>query len=196
MCLADTVGEFAKFRRLGINVMIPEYVGYGMSGGRPSEAGVYATAETAFTYLQSRGDIDPARIIPAGWSLGSAAAIEIATKHSVPKLITLSAFTSMHDMARRVMPIFPTSILLEHHFRNEEKLRNIACPILIIHGRSDSIIPFAMSKKLEAAAKGPVKRIAIDEADHNDLFEIGGEEMFKAIGEFLAEPASHTTASR
>ena len=58
--------------------------------------------------------------------------------------------------------------------------------MLIIHGRRDSIIPFSMSEKLEAAAKGRAKRIAIDDADHNDLFEVGGEEMFKAIGDFVS----------
>ena len=76
--------------------------------------------------------------------------------------------------------------MLKHHFQNEQKIREIACPILIIHGKRDSLIPFAMSKKLEAAAKGPVKRIGVDLADHNDLFDVGGEEMFKAVGEFVS----------
>jgi fermentation-respiration switch protein FrsA (DUF1100 family) len=186
MCLADTEGEFRKFRRLGLNVLIPEYVGYGMSGGKPSERGVYATAETSYAYLLTRNDIDKSRIIPAGWSLGSAAAIEIALKHNSPALITMSAFTSMKDMARKVLPFFPTEMLLKHHFENETKIRSITCPTLIIHGKRDSIIPFGMSKRLEAAAKGPVKRICIDDADHNDLFEIGGEDMFKTVLEFIS----------
>lgn len=187
MCLADTEGEFRKFRWLGVNVLIPEYVGYGMSGGKASEQGVYATAETAYAYLLTRSDIDKSRIIPAGWSLGSAAAIEIASKHNSPALITMSAFTSMKDMARKVLPFFPTEMMLKHHFENETKIRSIACPILIIHGKRDSIIPFSMSKRLESAAKGSVKRVCIDDADHNDLFEIGGEDMFKTVGEFLSK---------
>jgi hypothetical protein len=185
MCLADCAGEFRKFRKLGMNVLIPEFVGYGMSGGKPSEQGIYATAEAAYQHLVSRRDIDTRRIIPAGWSLGAAAAIEIAHHHPGRGLITMSAFTSMQEMARRVLPIFPTAFMLKHHFQNEQKLRDITCPILIIHGKRDSIIPFAMSKRLEAAARGPVKRMAIDDADHNDLFEIGGEEMFKAVGDFV-----------
>jgi pimeloyl-ACP methyl ester carboxylesterase len=188
MCLADCAGEFRKFRRLGANVLIPEYVGYGMSGGKPSEKGIYATAETAYAYLLRRNDIDKAKIVPAGWSLGSAAAIEIAHNHPGPGLITMSAFTSMHDMARKILPFFPTAAMLKHHFENEQKIREITCPILIIHGKRDSLIPFAMSKRLEAAAKGPVKRIGIDFADHNDLFEIGGEDLFRAVGEFLSHP--------
>ncbi len=185
MSLADCAGEFRKFRKLGLNVLIPEFVGYGMSGGKPSEQGVYATAETAYAYLLTRSDLDKSKIVPAGWSLGAAAAIEIAHNHPGPGLITLSAFTSMHDMARKILPFFPSGLMLHHHFENEQKIREITCPILMFHGKRDSLIPFAMSKQLESAAEGPVKRIGIDFADHNDVFEVGGEELFRTIGEFV-----------
>ena len=130
MCLADCAGEFRKFRRLGLNVLIPEFVGYGMSGGKPSEQGVYSTAESAYAYLLTRSDMDKAKIIPAGWSLGAAAAIEIAHNHPGPGLITMSAFTSMHDMARKILPFFPSGLMLKHHFENEQKMREITCPVL------------------------------------------------------------------
>jgi hypothetical protein len=195
MCMADCDEEFRKFRRLGLNAMIPDFVGYGMSGGKPSERGVYATAETAYAYLISRGDINPKKIVPAGWSLGAAAAIELAAKHPGPGLVTMSAFTSMTDMARKVLPIFPASLLLKHRFENEAKLREISCPVLIFHGTQDSIIPFAMSQKLEAAAKGKAERIAVQNADHNDLFEVGGEEMFDAIGKFVDDVTRKNTSA-
>jgi uncharacterized protein len=185
MCMADCEGEFQKFRRLGFNAMIPDFVGYGMSGGRPSEQGVYATAECAYAYLSSRGDIDAKKIVPTGWSLGAAAAIEIAAKHPGPGLVTMSAFTSMTDMARKVLPFFPASLLLKHRFENEAKLRGITCPVLIFHGTRDSIIPFEMSARLEKTVKGSAERVPVVDADHNDLFEVGGEEMFGRIGEFV-----------
>ena len=187
MCMADCEGEFRKFRKLGLNVMIPDFVGYGMSGGKPSERGVYGTAEAAHAYLVSRPDIDPHKIVPAGWSLGGAAAIELAAKHPGPGLITISTFTSMSDMARKLLPMFPTSLVLKYKFNNEEKLRNITCPILIMHGTRDSLIPFAMSKRLESAAAVKVHRIAIDDADHNDVFEVGGEELFQTVGTFIGD---------
>jgi uncharacterized protein len=185
MCLADCEGEFRKFRRLGMNVLIPEFVGYGMSGGQPSEHGVYSTAESAYAWLQTRKDIDKTKIIPAGWSLGAAAAIEIARNHPGRGLITMSAFTSMHDMARKILPFFPSGFMLKHHFPNEQKLRDITCPVLIIHGKRDSLIPFAMSKRLEEAANGHARRIAVDFADRNDMFEVGGEELFDQVGKFV-----------
>src|SRR5204862_125479 len=152
MCMADCEGEFLKFRRRGFNVMVPDFLGYGMSGGKPSETGVYATADACYDHLLRRGDIDAKRIVPFGWSLGSAAAIHLASTRDVPAVVTVSAFTSMGDMAHNLLPYLPTRLVLKHRFENEQKLRKINRPIFIAHGTRDSIIPFAMSKKLAAAA--------------------------------------------
>jgi fermentation-respiration switch protein FrsA (DUF1100 family) len=172
MCLADCAGEFRKFQRLGANVMIPDFAGYGMSGGAPSAAGVLQTADAAYEHLIHRGDIDAKKVFPVGWSLGAAGAIHIAATRPVAGLITLSAFTSLREMAHNLLPFLPTSVLLRHHLENEQKIADVKCPILMFHGRRDSIIPFWMSQRLESAAKAPVTRIAIDEADHNDIFEV------------------------
>ena len=59
MCLNDAIEDFERYRRLGLNVLIPEYVGYGMSGGSPSERGCQATAETAYEYLVSTRGVPP-----------------------------------------------------------------------------------------------------------------------------------------
>ena len=67
--IAET--EFDRFRRLGLNVLIPDYLGYGMSAGKASEIGCRETAETAYQALVSRG-FPPSRIIAGGWSLGGA----------------------------------------------------------------------------------------------------------------------------
>src|SRR5262245_49522898 len=130
MCLADCFAEFNHLRRLGNNVMIPEFLGYGMSEGKPSEASVYATASAAWDHLVSRPDIDKAKIIVAGWSLGAAAAVELAHTKPVAGLMTFSAFTNLREMARRVLPWAPTSLMLKHHFDNEAKVRQIKVPML------------------------------------------------------------------
>ena len=78
MCLNQAMPEFDRFRRLGLNVLIPDYVGYGMSGGRPSEHGCQATADAAYDFLVSTRGVDPKTIVSAGWSLGGAVAIDLA----------------------------------------------------------------------------------------------------------------------
>ena len=59
MCLNFARDEFERFRRLGVNVLIPEYVGYGMSGGKPSERGCRGTADAAYEYLVRTRGIEP-----------------------------------------------------------------------------------------------------------------------------------------
>src|SRR5947209_8909174 len=104
MTISTCGEELPKFQRLGANVAIAEFVGYGMSTGKPSEAGVYATADAAYEYLLTRKDVDPKQIIPVGRSIGGAAAIYLGSRHDVGGVATFSAFTSMVDMGRQVVP--------------------------------------------------------------------------------------------
>jgi fermentation-respiration switch protein FrsA (DUF1100 family) len=177
--------EFERFRRLGLNVMIPEYLGYGMSQGQPGEASCYATADAAYDHLRSRRDIDPERIVAAGWSLGGAVAIDLAARREVAGLAVFSTFTSMADMARRTFPYMPTSLLLRHRFDSVSKIAMVSCPVLIGHGTDDSIVPFAMSDRLATMARVPVDRVSIAGADHNDVFEVQPEETFERLRRFV-----------
>jgi len=184
MCLADFMGEVRKFRKLGANVLAPDYCGYGMSSGTPSEASFYATADACWQHLMSRDDIDKTKIVAAGWSIGAAVAIDLASRQRVAGLATFSAFTSMTDMGRALLPWLPTSLLLRHRFESERKLRDIDVPTLIVHGRGDRIIPFDMSQRLSKAAKGKVTTLWL-ETDHNDLFDLGADEILPALKRFL-----------
>ena len=186
MCLSYGSEQFDQFRRLGLNVLIPDYVGYGMSGGQPSESGCRETAEASLAYLRSRSDLDQGRIVVAGWSLGGAVALDLAPRHRLAGVAVFSTFTSAADLARRVVPFLPASLLLRHHFDSLSKIGQVDCPVLIGHGRLDQIIPFAMADRLAGAAKGPVTRLTIDEADHNDFFRVGGERVRTALREFIA----------
>ena len=185
MSLNDASEEFGRFRRLGANVLIPEYVGYGMSGGKPGETGCRETAELALAYLESRPDVDRGRVVVAGWSLGGAVALDLASRHPVAGVATFSTFTRMADVSRLLFPFLPASLLLRHRFENDSKIARVGCPVLIGHGRRDRIIPFAMADRLAEAARGPVTRVTIEEADHNDFFQAGGEQVRTALREFI-----------
>jgi uncharacterized protein len=189
MCLSYSVPEFEQLRRLGLNVIVPEYLGYGMSSGSPSEAGCYAAADAAYGYLLKRSDIDSAKIVAAGWSLGGAVAVDLAARRPIARLILFSSFTSMGDMARRVLPFLPVSLLLRHRFDSAQKLPRVTCPILIGHGLSDEIVPTSMADQLASLARVEVSRLDIEGADHNYFFAVGGRKIFKAIEHFL-EPLS------
>jgi fermentation-respiration switch protein FrsA (DUF1100 family) len=187
MCLADSTFEFDRFRRLGLNMLIPDYVGYGMSSGSPSEEGCQATADAAYDYLVSSRGVAPKRLISAGWSLGGAVAIDLASRRDLGGLIVFCTFTSGVDMGRRILPFAPVSLLLRHQFDSLRKIAKVRCPILIGHGRLDSIIPFSMGAKLAAAAAGPVTTLWIDQAEHNDFYDEGGRRIDEAIATFVQQ---------
>jgi fermentation-respiration switch protein FrsA (DUF1100 family) len=185
MCLNYAAVEFEQFRRLGMNVLIPEFVGFGMSEGNASETGCQATADAAYTYLVSTRGLKPERIVAGGWSLGGAVAIDLASRREVGGLIIFSTFTRAVDMARRVAPFLPVSLLLHHRFENLEKIARVRCPILIGHGRRDAIAPFWMGESLAKAARSPVTMLWLDTADHNDFYEVGGRRIDQAITSFV-----------
>jgi pimeloyl-ACP methyl ester carboxylesterase len=201
MCVASALFQFEHVRRLGLNVVIPDYLGYGMSGGRPSERGCQDTALAVYDYLTTRrgiptsqilaGGIPTSQILAGGWSLGGAVAIDLAWRRPVSGLIVFCTFTSGVDMARRLVPFLPISLLLRHRFENLNKLRQIDCPVLIGHGRRDSVIPFGMAERLAAAAKGPVTTLWITQADHNDFFDVAGRRVDDAISEFVSRVIEH-----
>jgi fermentation-respiration switch protein FrsA (DUF1100 family) len=185
MCLNYALPEFEQFRRLGLNVLVPEFAGYGASGGSPSEQGCQDTALAAHDYLVSSRNMDPKRILSAGWSLGGAVAIELASQRQVGGLIVFSSFTSVADLGRGLLPMVPVSLMLRHRFDSVHKIARIRCPILIGHGRRDPIIPFSMGKQLASNAAGAVTTLWIDEAEHNDFYDVGGRRIDDAIVSFV-----------
>ena len=176
-----------RLREHGVNVLVPDYVGYGYSDGEPSEAGCYASATAAYDYIAERRRIPAGRIVLMGRSLGTGVAIDLASRRPSAGLITISAYTSMAEMACHDYPFVPLAIgnlLLEHKFLSEAKLRRVPCPLMIIHARDDIRVPFSMSGRLATAARGPVTKIDVPSGGHNFVLDIGGQPLYAAMARF------------
>lgn len=185
MCLADSLRMFERFRKLGAHAVVVEYPGYGLSTGRPGETSCYRAADAALTYLQQRSEVDPRRIVAVGRSLGGGVAIDLAARRPLAGVITLSTFTSLVDVAAPRFPQFPVAALLRHRFESRAKIGRVRCPLLLIHGTEDEVVPFAMRDRLAGAAAGPVTRLDVPGAGHNNLFTVDGERVLRAMREFL-----------
>jgi len=171
---------------LGLDTLIIDYRGYGRSGGRPSEKGLYLDAEAAYDWLRARPEIDQGSIVAFGRSLGGAVAIELAKRRPVFALIVESAFTSTADIGREVLPFLPVRLLVTQKFDSIGKVGSITVPKLFIHGRHDEIIPFSHGKRLFAAAAEP-KQFFPMAGGHNDGFMLPENDYPAVLGRFLAE---------
>src|SRR5713101_1943380 len=177
-----------EFQPPGTAVLVLDYPGYGASGGRATEAALYAAADAAYSALASRPDVDPRRIYVYGRSLGSAVASHTAAHHPVAGLILESPLTNAAEMARyhyRLLPRF----LLHLSLDNVANVRLVHCPILLFHGDADRLVPTAMGKAVAAAAAGPVEVVLIHGAGHNDTYDLGGRAYRDKLWEFIGRTA-------
>jgi len=164
---------------MGFSVFAYDYRGYGTSDGRASARNSYEDIEAAYGYLVERLGVPANRIIVMGRSIGGGPAIELATKNDVAGLICESCFVSAFRVLTRV-PILPFD-----KFTNLNKIKKINCPVLIIHGQSDRIVPVWHGRKLFEAANEPKLCLWVDGAGHNDdVAVIAGEDYWQAIAKF------------
>lgn len=155
--------ELRQFGSLGIGLLLVEYPGYGRSAGSPSQVSIKATFIAAYDVLSSRKDIDASRIVLFGRSLGGGAVCALAAERPTAALILMSTFTSARSFAKRYLA---PSFLVRDPLDNLSVVQKYKGPILIMHGRQDTVIPFSHGKELhKAAVRG---KLIPYEAGHND----------------------------
>ena len=175
------------YSRLAVNVLAVDYRGYGKSEGSPDEAGVYRDADAAYEYLTRVRHIQPKNIIVFGHSLGGAVAVDLAARRECGGLIVQSSFTSIEDMARRTFRIPLLEYIPKSRFNSLAKIRQVRAPILVVHGTRDETVPFSMGQRLFAVAPEPKFLFPVEGAGHNDVIEIGGDELLGCFKSFLGQ---------
>jgi uncharacterized protein len=181
--IGDRLDKIQLFHKMGLNVFIVDYRGYGRSAGHPSEKGMYLDARGGWDYLRTRKDIDPNKIVGYGESLGGAAVIDLAAEQPVAALITDSAFSSAADMAKRIVPFVP-AFLLSVKLDSVSKIKDVRGPKLIIHSPDDEVIPYAQARRLFEAAPEPKVFLEIS-GTHNEGYDVARSVYVLGIHEFL-----------
>jgi fermentation-respiration switch protein FrsA (DUF1100 family) len=146
---------WAKFRRMGLGVLAVDYRGYGKSGGIPSETGLYEDADAIYGYLIGVLHVSPSRIVLYGYSLGSAVAIDLATRVPAAGLIVEGSFASIPARGAELYPFLPVAWLARNRFASVDKIARVRMPTLFIHARDDTYVPISHGRTLFELARAP-----------------------------------------
>ena len=161
-------GKFAvDFTRHGYNVVMVDYRGFGKSTGRRSQKAIKRDLQVVYNKLKEQTTED--RIILYGRSLGSGFATKLASMNN-PKLLILDApYYSLTKVAARYAPFMPLSLLMKYPLPTYKWLKYVQCPIHIIHGTNDKLIPYKTSVKLSKINPKLTKLYTVIGGGHKDL---------------------------
>lgn len=182
----------------GADVLIFDYRGYGDNAGSPSETTLAADAREAFRFATEERGVPHDRVVLYGESLGGGVATRLAAEMCAAGtppggLVLRSTFSSLVDAAAYHFPWLPVRWVLVDRYPSARRIASVTCPILVIHGTKDTIVPLALGKRLFEAApttstSGVAKRfIELPTADHNDVLFVARRELREAVGRFLEE---------
>jgi len=174
------------FHSLGLNTFIFDYRGYGKSEGKITEQGTYLDAEAAWRYLIEEQHVDPAEIIVFGRSLGGTIAAWLAQDHPPKALMIESTFTSIPDIGSDLYPYLPVRFMSRFKYNAVDYLRQVHCPVLIIHSREDEIIPFSHGQRLLEAANEPKEFLEIT-GSHNEGFLTSARRYQEGLDSFISK---------
>lgn len=176
--------HYAGLRGLGLNLLAFDYRGYGESAGIPTEDGLYRDAEAAWRYLTTDRGVAPDRIVVFGHSLGSAVAVELATRVHPAGLILDGALSSVTERAQEAYPFVPVRWIARSRYASIERIGRLTLPKLFLHARADEVIPLSHGRRLYAAAPPPKTFVELA-GGHGDAFERDSAAYFGAIARFI-----------
>jgi uncharacterized protein len=155
----------------GASVFVYDYQGYGTSAGHPALTTICGDAACAYDYLIRQFGYRPEDIILYGESLGTGVTCELSQTRKCCGIILVSGFASLIGAGRDRLPwlyFYPDWIFPQPHFENIEIVAKPHPPLLIVHGKKDTLLDYSNSTRLMQAASPPKAILLLDEADHNN----------------------------
>lgn len=187
--LGGVASALEEWRGDGFSVIGYDYRGYGTSGGRPSTRAAEEDVLAVYDYAVRELGIPENRIIAHGRSVGAALAIHLAAERPVAGLVIESGFLTAFRV-RTVVPIAPFD-----RFRNDRRLSRVTCPVLVLHGLADHVIPPWHGRRLFEIARGPKIAGWVENAGHDDLRYWADDRYDAWLGELKSLAEQHAAAA-
>ena len=177
-------GVHDGFAAMDFGILTIDYPGFGRSEGSPSEEALYASAHAAVKFLRDFG-VDSKDVVIFGKSLGTAVAVELGASGGFAGVILESPFTSLAAAGKEHYWFVPVSLLLRERYESISRIGNVRCPLLMVIGSRDKLIPPAQSMELFSEAGEPKEVFRVEGAGHNDIQAVGGGEYWNRLREWL-----------
>jgi fermentation-respiration switch protein FrsA (DUF1100 family) len=170
--------------RQGLTVMAIDYRGYGASTGRPTERGLYRDVDATLDWMSARVD----RGVPLiywGRSLGTTMAAYAASRRRPAGLILEAGFPDARASLRASPPLAVLGLFSSYRFPTATYAQHAQCPILVLHGDDDHVIPYALGRALYEVLPEPKTFVRIRRGDHNDVVPTDADTYWTAVGTFI-----------
>jgi fermentation-respiration switch protein FrsA (DUF1100 family) len=171
----------AELAKRGISVLLFDYRGYGQSGGTPSEDDLYRDGEAAYAFAATRAT----DIVLYGESLGGPYAAHVAMKHHVGCVVIENSFPSLRALGNALYAPLPLGWFAPRAMLTTRWLNEAGVPVLVMHGRRDGVIPFALGRQLYDELRVPKTLFVSETAGHCEIPEVEGERYFDAVARFV-----------
>jgi len=176
----------AGIHRQGYAVAAIDYRGYGTSSGKPSERGLYRDVDAAVEWMASvRAPGIP--LVFWGRSLGTTMAAYASTKTRPAGLILESGFPNARAVIRTSQLLLALSVFSSYRLPTTDYARRAGCPVLVMHGDADRVVPFAAGRALYDALSEPKRFEVIRGGDHNDAIAPDPQSYWAAISDFITQ---------
>ncbi len=167
--LCSAARRAADLAEYGVTVWSCEYPGYGASTGAPGVASLFAAADALAARAGSEAAELGVPLVVAGASLGTFCAIHVAAAGHAARCLLFAPPTTMAAAAARAFWWLPVRLLLRHRFDNLAVAPAVRCPVLVVHGDADQVVPLALGQQLRAVLGGPAELLVVPGGGHNDV---------------------------
>lgn len=166
---------------LPFNALSVEYPGYSIYYEEKSAETIEEDSLILFDFLVKELQINPKNIIICGRSIGSGPATYLAAKRKPGALILISPIKSIRDTVNGM--VGPMKYLVKNRFNNYERIKEVTCPLLVIHGQKDNLIPYKDAIDLAERTSGPYELVLPENMTHNQIHVF--EDFLEPIRNFL-----------
>jgi len=178
----------ARLAQKGVHVFLFDYRGYGRSEGVPTEAALYLDSLAAYDFVAKDLGRAASSIALYGESLGGAYAAWVAKERPARCVLIENSFASLESIARVIYPAVPLHLFVRKSLRTVDWLNEAGRPVLVMHGKRDTTLPFSLGEEIFADLRVPKRLFVSETAGHCQIPSLESERYDREVLAFVNQP--------